>query len=39
MGVLPFLAIFFMDLKGFIYTIAMGFYAFCLAFSTKTHCI
>jgi len=30
---------FFMVLKGFIYTIAADIYAFRLAFSSKTHCI
>jgi len=30
---------FFMVLRGFIYTIAVDIYASCLAFSTKTHCI
>ena len=33
MAILPFLAMCFMALKGFIYTIAVDFYAFCLAFS------
>jgi len=30
---------FFMVLKGFIYTVAADIYAFRLAFSSKTHCI
>jgi len=30
---------FFMVSRGFIYTIAVYFYAFRLAFSSKTHCI
>jgi len=28
-----------MDLKGFVYTIAVNVYAFRLAFSGKSHCI
>ena len=39
MVVLPFLAMCFMVLKGFIYTFAVYFYAFRLAFSTILHCI
>jgi len=39
MVVLPFLAMFFMALKGFVYTIAVHFYAFRLAFSRILHCI
>ncbi len=39
MAILPFLAMFFMVLKGFVYTIAVYIYAFRLAFSIKTHCI
>ena len=39
MVVLPFFAMFFMALKGFIYTFAVDFYAFCLAFSSILHCI
>ena len=39
MVVLPFFAMFFMVLKGFIYTIVVDFYAFRLAFSTILHCI
>ena len=37
MAILPFLAMFFMVLKGFVYTIAVDVYAFCLAFSGKSH--
>ena len=39
MTILPFSAILLMVIKGFIYTIAVYFYAFRLAFSSKTHCI
>ena len=39
MGVLPFLVMFFMDLAGCIYTIAVDIYAFRLAFSSILHCI
>ena len=37
MTILPFLAMCFMALKGFIYTIAVEIYAFRLAFSSKSH--
>ena len=37
MAILPFLAMYFMALKGFVYTIAMDVYAFRLTFSGKTH--
>ena len=37
MAILPFLAMFFMVLQGFVYTIAMDVYAFHLAFSSKSH--
>ncbi len=37
MAILPFLAMFFMVLKGFVYTIAVDVYAFRLAFSGKSH--
>ena len=37
MAILPFLAMFFVVLKGFVYTIAVDVYAFCLAFSGKSH--
>ncbi len=39
MAFLPFLAMCFMALKGFVYTIVMDVYAFRLAFSGKSHCI
>ena len=39
MAILPVLAMFFMVLKGFVYTFAVDIYAFRLAFSIKTHCI
>ena len=39
MGVLPFLAMCFMVLEGYIYTIAAYFYAFRLAFCTILHCV
>ena len=39
MDVLPFFAMFLMVLKGFVYTITLNFYAYHLAFSSKTHCI
>ncbi len=39
MVVLPFFAMCFMVLKGFIYTFVVDFYAFRLAFSTILHCI
>ena len=37
--ILPFFVLFFMVLRGFIYTIAVDIYASCLAFSIKKHCI
>ena len=37
--ILPFLAMSFMALKGFVHTIAVNVYAFRLAFSGKSHCI
>ncbi len=37
MAVLPFLAMCFMDLKGFVYTIAVDVYAFRRAFRGKSH--
>ncbi len=37
MVILPFLAMFFMVLKGFVYTATMDIYAFHLAFSSKSH--
>ena len=39
MPILPFLAMCFMVLKGFVYTIAVDVYAFCLVFSSTLHCI
>ena len=39
MAILPLLALCFMDLKGFVYTIAVYFYAFRLAFSSILHCV
>ena len=37
MAILPFLAMFFVVLKGFVYTIAMDIYAFRRAFRGKLH--
>ena len=37
MAVLPFLAMCFMDLKGFVYTIAVDVYAFRCTFRGKSH--
>ena len=39
MCILPFLAMCFMVLTGFIYTIAVYFYAYRLAFSSVWYCI
>ena len=39
MAILPFLALFLMVRKGFIYTITMYFYPFCLAFSSISPCV
>jgi len=39
MGVLPFLAMCFMVLEGYVYTIAAYFYAFRFAFCTILHCV
>jgi len=39
MVILPFSALFFMALQGFIYTISVDIYAFRLAFSRILHCI
>ena len=39
MAILPFLAMCFMVLKGFVYTIAVDVYAFRLAFSSILHCV
>ena len=37
--ILPFFAMYFMVLKGSVYTFAVDVYAFCLAFSTILHCV
>ena len=37
--ILPFLAMYFMVLKGSVYTFAVDVYAFCLAFSTISPCV
>ena len=39
MAILPFLAMFFIVLKGFVYTIAVYIYAFRLAFSCILPCV
>ena len=39
MAILPFSAMCFMDLKGFVYTITVDIYAFRLAFRGILHCI
>ena len=39
MPILPFLAMFFMVRKGFVYAVAVNFHAFCLTFSAILHCI
>ena len=39
MVILPFSALFFMALQGFIYAIPVDIYAFRLAFSRILHCI
>ena len=39
MPILPFLAMFFMVRKGFVYAVAVNFYAFCLVFCPILHCI
>jgi len=39
MAILPLLAMYFMVLKGFVYTKAVDIYAFRLVFSSKSHCI
>jgi len=38
-AILPFLAMYLVALKDFVYTIAVYFYAFHLAFSSILHCI
>ena len=39
MAILPFSALSFMALQGFIYTISVDIYAFRLAFCTISHCV
>ena len=39
MAILPFLAMYFMVLKGFVYTKAVDIYAFRLAFSGTLNCV
>ena len=39
MTILPFFAMYFMVLKGFVYTLAVDVYAFCLAFCIILPCI
>ena len=39
MTILPFLAMCFVVREGYIYAIVAYLYAFCLAFSSKMHCI
>ena len=39
MSILPFSALFLVVLRGYIYTIAADVYSYCLAFSSKSHCI
>ena len=39
MPILPFLTMCFMVLKGFVYTIVVDIYAFCLAFSGILPCV
>ena len=39
MAILPFWAMSFMVLRGFVYAVAVNFYAFCLAFCPILHCI
>ena len=39
MAILPFLAMYFIVLKGFVYAIAVDIYAFRLAFSRILHCV
>ena len=39
MVILPFLALFFMARRGFVYTISADIYAYRLEFSSKLHCI
>jgi len=37
--ILPFSAMCFKVLKGYVYTIVVNFYAFCLAFNSILHCV
>ncbi len=39
MDVLPFFAMFLMELKGFVYTITVNFYAYHLPFSSILPCV
>ena len=39
MPILPFSALFLVVLRGYIYTIAADVYSYCLAFSSKSHCV
>ncbi len=39
MAILPFWAMYFIALKGFVYAIVAYFYAFRLVFSTILHCV
>ena len=39
MAILPFLGMCFMVLEGYVYTIGVYFYAFCIAFSSILHCV
>ena len=39
MTILPFLAMYVVVREGYIYAIVAYLYAFCLVFSSKTHCI
>ncbi len=39
MVIMPFLAMYFMVRKGFVYTIVVDIYAFRLVFSSILHCI
>ena len=39
MAILPILAMFFLALKGFVYTVTVDIYAFRLAFSRILYCV
>ena len=39
MSILPFSTLFLVVLRGYIYTIATDVYSYCLAFSSKSHCV